>query len=83
MNGRIKSAFLFVSSTRFNISNSATIVFPALVGAEYTKFPAIKTSVFLYGNSKLLSRNRVGVLLWLEALTFRQVLSSIPAQVLG
>lgn len=40
MKGRIKSAFLFVSKTRFNISSSATMVFPALVGAEYTKLPA-------------------------------------------
>ena len=44
MNGRIKNAFLFVSSTRFSINNSATIVFPALVGAEYTKLPEIKFS---------------------------------------
>ena len=42
MNGRMNNAFLFVSRTRFSINSSATIVLPALVGAEYTKLPKIK-----------------------------------------
>ena len=37
--GRMKIAFLFVSTTCLNISSSATMVLPALVGAEYTRFP--------------------------------------------
>ena len=37
--GRMKRALRRVSKTLFNISNSATMVLPALVGAEYTRLP--------------------------------------------
>ena len=37
--GRMKMAFLRVSTTRLRMSSSATSVLPAEVGAEYTRLP--------------------------------------------